>query len=207
MFDFANENGDDAPLCGIDEAGRGPLAGPMAMAGVIITKGISGLNDSKKLSEKRREGLFDEIVQSCVFHLVIFDNTEIDRKGLSACLKEGLEDIRDVMAGYTDRFLFDGRSNYGAYGIATMVKADAKVKEVSAASIVAKVFRDRMMRRYAALYRDYGFERNKGYGTRGHLAAIEKHGFTPLHRRSFSISRLVTANSHHDDRSLFETDQ
>ena len=123
-------------LCGIDEAGRGPLAGPLVMAGVILHNEISGLNDSKKLSEKKRESLFDLILENSTFHIVRFDATQIDALGISICLAGGLRDIMQNL-GEAD-YLFDGNSTFGVSGLRTLIKADALIPEVSAASILAK---------------------------------------------------------------------
>ncbi|WP_456432085.1 ribonuclease HII [Nitratifractor sp.] len=177
-------------LCGIDEAGRGPLAGPLVMAGVILLGRIYKITDSKRLDGKTRERLFERIVERSRYHLVIFDNGEIDRYGISGCLRRGLREIHQVLGGEGIGFLFDGNSNYGVEGIATMVKADQKIREVGAASILAKVTRDRIMLRLAEEFPCYGFERHKGYGTRDHLEAIRRCGLSPVHRRSFSYAKV-----------------
>ncbi len=189
LFDFDENSEDDFTLCGIDEAGRGPLAGPLVVAGVILQRRINGLGDSKVLTEKRRESLYDRILERSRFHLVVTDNDAIDGDGLSACLRRSLEEIVSVLGGEGVRFLFDGNSGYGVPGIRTLVKADAKVREVGAASILAKVTRDRIMLRYAEEFPGYGFEHHKGYGTKEHLEAIERLGYCPIHRRSFRIRR------------------
>jgi len=175
-------------LCGIDEAGRGPLAGPLVMAGVILTTRIEGLMDSKKLSEKRREALYPKILEVSRHHLAVFSSNEIDDWGISECLHRGLEQIKAALPGA--KYLFDGNSTFGVEGIDTMVKADAKIGEVSAASILAKVTRDRMMNRYATVYPQYGFEKHKGYGTVAHVEAMRRYGRSPLHRYSFRVKAL-----------------
>lgn len=175
-------------LCGIDEAGRGPLAGPLVMAGVILHKSIKGLNDSKKLSEKKRELLFDEIITKTAYHIVRFGPLQIDELGLSACLKMGLEEIMRLL--HADDFLFDGNSTFGVNGLRTMVKADALIPEVSAASILAKVTRDREMVELSHHYGQYGFEGHKGYGTSAHIEAIRRHGYCDIHRQSFKLKSL-----------------
>jgi len=187
LFDEMQEEEGKWLLCGIDEAGRGPLAGPLVMAGVILTSRVYKLADSKMLSETEREKLYERIVQRSRHHLVIIEAQRIDAEGLSLCLRRGLEEIVEVLGADNVRFLFDGNSNYGVSRIATQVKADAKVREVSAASILAKVTRDRLMLRYAERWPQYGFERHKGYGTRTHLEAIARYGYCPIHRRSFRI--------------------
>lgn len=175
-------------LCGIDEAGRGPLAGPLVMAGVILIKPISGLNDSKKLSEKMRETLFELILTNAEYKIVRFSAQQIDTLGLSACLKMGLEEILDCLSA--DDYLFDGNSKFGVSGLRTLVKADALIPEVSAASILAKVTRDREMIEIDPLYPHYGFALHKGYGTCAHVQAIKEYGYSDIHRKSFKLKSL-----------------
>jgi len=172
-------------LCGIDEAGRGPLAGPLVMAGVCLDTPIEGLDDSKKLTERRREALYETIVAHARWHIVTIEVVDIDADGLSASLRRGLEAILHAIEA--ERYLFDGPTTFGVAGLECLVKADAKVAEVAAASILAKVTRDRLMRDMAARYPEYGFEKHKGYGTRAHLDAIARHGLSPIHRKSFRI--------------------
>ncbi len=178
-------------LCGIDEAGRGPLAGPLVVAGVILLQRINGLQDSKKLDAKRRERLYERILERSRHHLVVIEAAEIDGHGISWCLRKALEEIVAVLGGPGVRFLFDGNSRYGVREITTMVKADGKIREVSAASILAKVTRDRIMQEQAQIYPQYGFEQHKGYGTAEHLEAIERYGLCPIHRRSFHVKKLA----------------
>jgi len=175
-------------LCGIDEAGRGPIAGSLVMAGVILNKEIPGLNDSKVLSEKKRERLFPLILENSLYHIIAFSAQEIDEKGISKCLAEGLKSIMSHLQ--SDDFLFDGNTTFGVSGLRTMVKADAKIPEVSAASILAKVTRDREMVEFAKFYTEYGFEGHKGYGTAAHVEAIKKHGYCDIHRKSFKLKAL-----------------
>ncbi len=172
-------------LCGIDEAGRGPLAGDLVMAGVILINPIDGLMDSKKISQKRREELYPKIIKNSRYHIISFSPKEIDEIGLSSCLNRGLESIQESLDA--DIYLFDGNQTFGVLGITTMVKADTKVAEVSAASILAKVTHDRAIIQASKLYPNYGFERHKGYGTKAHIEAIKKHGYCDIHRRSFKI--------------------
>ena len=173
-------------LCGIDEAGRGPIAGALVMAGVVLIKNIDGLNDSKKLTEKKREKLYELIKNSSKYFIYEVNAAKIDEIGLSKAIKEGLEAIKNYF-GEDVNFLFDGNSSFGVDGISTLVKADAKVKAVSAASILAKVYRDRQMVEYSKIYPQYGFEKHKGYGTKAHINAIEEYGYCKIHRRSFKI--------------------
>lgn len=175
-------------LCGIDEAGRGPLAGPLMIAGVILHKPIEGLNDSKKLSEKKREQLFDIICANASYHIAHFSAEQIDDLGLSECLATGLREIINTL-GEAD-YLYDGNSKFGVSQIRTMVKADATVPEVSAASILAKVTRDREMIMLASQYPQYGFAKNKGYGSDAHIQAIRRYGYSEIHRKTFKLKAL-----------------
>lgn len=178
LDDFSN-------FCGIDEAGRGPIAGPLVVAGVILQHPIDGLADSKKLSEKRRESLFEKIQKNSKYYIHTIEAAKIDEIGLSKALQESLLAIKDFFK--VNDYLFDGNSTFGVSGITTMVKADTKVASVSAASILAKVSRDRVMVEQSKIYPEYGFEKHKGYGTKAHIEAISKFGYTPIHRRSFKI--------------------
>ncbi len=181
-------NKKEIQLCGIDEAGRGPLAGPLVIVGVILTEKVDGLMDSKKLSEKQREMLYPQIINASRYHIAVFTNTQIDEQGISYCLHEGLEQIKISLPDVP--YLFDGNSTFGVGGIETMVKADAKIPEVSAASILAKVTRDRMMKDYALDYPKYGFEKHKGYGTVVHVEAIRRYGRCTIHRYTFRVKAL-----------------
>lgn len=176
------------PLCGIDEAGRGPLAGPLTIAGVILHQPISGLNDSKKLTEKKREALYERICQNSTYYIARFDAEQIDELGISKCLASGLREIIDAL-GEAD-YLYDGNSKFGVSGIRTMVKADATIPEVSAASILAKVTRDREMLELSPLYPKYGFADHKGYGTASHIEAIRLYGHCDIHRKTFKLKAL-----------------
>jgi len=175
-------------LCGIDEAGRGPLAGDLVMAGVILTGEVKGLMDSKVLSEKRREELYETIIENSLHHIVSFSPKEIDSNGLSACLAKGLESIQENLKAQI--YLFDGNQTFGVLGISTMVKADSKIAEVSASSILAKVTHDRAIIKASKKFPLYGFEKHKGYGTKAHIEAIKEHGYCKIHRRSFNIKNL-----------------
>ncbi|MBV5279386.1 MAG: ribonuclease HII [Campylobacteraceae bacterium] len=176
-------------LCGIDEAGRGCLAGPLVVAGVILNETIIGLNDSKILSEKQRDTLFPIIQAKSSYKIIFCDNEMVDNQGLSACLKYAIETIKEHFQGHD--ILMDGNCSFGVQGIATMVKADAKVPEVSAASILAKVSRDAYMYDIAALYPLYEFEKHKGYGSALHVNRIKTFGYSKIHRKSFKIKSLA----------------
>lgn len=175
-------------LCGIDEAGRGPLAGPLVVAGVVLKKEISGLNDSKILSPKKREALFDEILDNSYSHIVFICNETIDNKGLSYCLKHSILEIMQTINAKA--YLMDGNTTFGINNLQCKIKADATVKEVSAASILAKVSRDRYMHNIAKDFPQYDFEQHKGYGTKAHIESIKTFGYSPLHRKSFKLKAL-----------------
>ena len=181
-----NLNFDNSTLCGIDEAGRGPIAGPLVVAGVMLKRDIKGLADSKKLSAKRRKELYEIIKNSSKYYIYQVDANQIDKYGLSRALKESLEAIKEFFGDV--EYLFDGNSSFGVSGIRTLIKADTKVTAVSAASILAKVYRDSLMEKYAKKYPNYGFEKHKGYGTKAHINAIKEYGYCPIHRKSFKIN-------------------
>jgi len=172
-------------LCGIDEAGRGPFAGPMCIAGVVLKNDIEKLNDSKKLSEKKREELFDIIKENSIYHIVMISNKLIDDMGLSGCLKIAIEEIMENISA--KEYLMDGNTTFGIENLKSLIKADATIKEVSAASILAKVTRDRYMIEVAKKYPEYSFDKHKGYGTKVHKDAIREHGFCEIHRISYNI--------------------
>ncbi|MGH2267727.1 ribonuclease HII [Campylobacter taeniopygiae] len=177
----------DENLIGIDEAGRGALAGPMMMAACKLNKKIDGLCDSKKLSEKKREELYEIIIQNSNYLILAFSSEQIDTLGLSTCLKTGLMLIKRHFKTYF-HFLYDGNTNFGISGIKTLVKADAKILQVSAASILAKVSKDRVMNFLAKEFPYYEFEKNKAYGTKTHRELIAKFGTCKLHRKSFKLT-------------------
>lgn len=177
-------------LCGIDEAGRGPLAGPLVVAGVILEKEILGLNDSKVLSEKKREKLFDEIKEKSKYHIVFKSAKEIDDFGISFCLKSSILEIMEKLQEFSDNFLIDGNTNFGIQNLQKEIKADAKYPCVSAASILAKVSRDRFMDSISSQYPNYNFEKHKGYGTKAHIEAIREFGRSDIHRFSFKLKAL-----------------
>lgn len=174
-----------AKLVGIDEAGRGALAGPMMMAACRLRCELPELEDSKKLSEKRREQFYELIIQSSDFLILAFSNEQIDNLGLSLCLKKGLEVIK--LHFERSFLLYDGNTNFGVGGIKTLIKADSLVKEVSAASILAKVSRDRVMKELSKDFPHYEFEKHKAYGTKRHKELIAKFGACRIHRKSFKL--------------------
>ena len=182
-------------LCGIDEAGRGPLAGPLVVAGVILEKDILGLNDSKVLSEKKREKLFDEIKEKSKYHIVFKSAKEIDDFGISFCLKSSILEIMEQLQEFSNNFLMDGNTNFGIQNLQKEIKADAKYAQVSAASILAKVSRDRFMDEISPLYANYNFHKHKGYGTKAHIEVIRKFGRSDIHRFSFKLKALGETES------------
>lgn len=177
-------------LCGIDEAGRGPIAGPLVVAGVVLIEDIKGLNDSKILSEKKREVLFDEIKIKSKYHIVFTSAKVIDEIGLSACLKNSIMEIMEKLESHCDEFLMDGNTSFGIKSLNWKIKADATVAQVSAASILAKVSRDRYMIEINDKYSNYNFSKHKGYGTKAHIEAIKKFGRSDEHRVSFKLKAL-----------------
>ena len=175
-------------LCGIDEAGRGPLAGDLVMAGCILHGSIDGLDDSKKLTAKKREALYDIIIKNSTYHIVKFSAKDIDNNGISACLKKGLIEILNTLKA--DAYLFDGNQTYGVKNLTTMIKADGKIAQVSAASILAKVTHDKDILQQAKKYPQYHFEKHKGYGTKLHVEMIKKYGYCEIHRKTYKIKAL-----------------
>lgn len=175
-------------LCGIDEAGRGPIAGDLVIAGCILNSHVAGLNDSKKLSEKKREALYEVIIKNSTYHIVKFSANEIDESGISTCMKIGLQEIMKNLT--CKEYLFDGNSNFGISGLPTMIKADGKIAQVSAASILAKVTHDRNIIKDAKRYPQYQFEKHKGYGTALHVEMIKKYGYCEIHRKSYRLKAL-----------------
>ncbi|MCW1864420.1 ribonuclease HII [Campylobacter jejuni] len=176
----------DINLIGIDEAGRGALAGPMMMAACKLNKKLDGLCDSKKLSEKKREELYEIIIKNSNYLILAFSSEQIDALGLSTCLKTGLKLIKNHFKA-ENNFLYDGNTNLGINGIKTQIKADTSILQVSAASILAKVSKDRVMNFLAKDFPCYEFEKNKAYGTKAHKELIAKFGICKLHRKSFKL--------------------
>ena len=187
-------------ICGIDEAGRGPLAGPVVVASVIMPEGsmIEGVNDSKKVSEKKREKLYEQIIDEAVAYGVgIIDQNEIDRinilnatkEGLILCIKELEKDLKEKNRGIEkpEIILVDALTKIDTDHIPyqSIIKGDAKSYSIAAASIIAKVTRDRIMRQWDEVYPEYGFAKHKGYGTAMHISAIKQYGICPLHRKTF----------------------
>ena len=191
MLKYENEAYDNGYLhvCGVDEAGRGPLCGPVVAAAVILDKNahLEGVNDSKKLSEKKREKIFDEIMQNAVaVGIGISDVEVIEEINILTATKEAMKEAISNLSIQPDFVLIDGNQNINIdIDRKTVISGDALSESIAAASIVAKVTRDRMLREYDKEYPEYGFAKHKGYGTKMHIEAIKKYGLTPIHRPSF----------------------
>lgn len=177
-------------IAGIDEAGRGPLAGPVVVASVIMPKNsmIEGVNDSKKISEKKREKLYDLILEEAIsYGIGIIYQDEIDEINILQATKKGLTEAVGKMQIKPEFIIVDALTGIDTLGIpyTSIVKGDAKCYSISSASIIAKVTRDRIMREWDKVYPEYGFESHKGYGTAKHISALKEYGPCPIHRRSF----------------------
>ena len=177
-------------ICGIDEAGRGPLAGPVVVASVILPKNsmIEGINDSKKVSEKKREKLYDLIIEEAISYGVgIIGQDEIDDINILNATKKGLTLSLQELTKRPDLIIVDALSKINTLGIPyeSIIKGDAKCYSISAASIIAKVTRDRIMREWDKVFPQYGFATHKGYGTSAHINAIKEYGICPIHRKTF----------------------
>lgn len=178
-------------ICGIDEAGRGPLAGPVVVAGVIMPKDsmIEGVNDSKKVSEKKREKLYDLILEEAIsYSVAIIGQDIIDEINILNATKQGVTQVVEGLDIIPDLILVDALTHINTKGVPyeSIIKGDAKCYNIAAASIIAKVTRDRIMRQWDEIYPQYGFINHKGYGTAKHIAAIKEYGLCPIHRRSFT---------------------
>ena len=176
-------------ICGTDEAGRGPLCGPVAAAAVILPRGfiIPGLNDSKKLSEKKREELFGIITENAVSYAIeLVDNTVIDEINILAAAQLAMRRSIEKLTPFPDLALVDGNiaRDFPCRAV-TVVKGDAISPSIAAASILAKVTRDRLCIEHDAMYPEYGIAKHKGYPTADHMEAVRKYGPSPIHRLSF----------------------
>lgn len=176
-------------ICGVDEAGRGPLAGPVCAAAVILPRSldIPGLNDSKKLSEKKREELFDVICREAAAYGIAFaDVEEIERLNILNATFLAMNRAIAKLGVMPELALIDGNRNTGIeINSRCIVKGDSKCADIAAASILAKVTRDRYMYEMAEKYPQYHFDKHKGYGTKLHYEAIREFGPSPIHRMSF----------------------
>lgn len=186
-----NKNSNIEYICGIDEAGRGPLAGPVVVASVIMSRDsmIEGVNDSKKVSEKKREEIYQKIVEEAISYGVgIIDQDKIDEINILNATKLGLTTSIKELKVKPNIILVDALKGIDTLGIPyeSIIKGDAKTYSIAAASIIAKVTRDRIMRQWDEIYPMYGFEKHKGYGTAAHIQAIKEYGLCPIHRKSFT---------------------
>lgn len=182
-------------IAGVDEAGRGPLAGPVCAAAVILPEDliIEGINDSKKLTEKNREQLFDVICEKAVAYAIEFVSPDVIdqiniKQATSLAMHNAVQNL-DIMADYVivdgnDKIPYDIPYEY-------VVKGDAKSQTIAAASILAKVSRDRLMVELDDEFPEYGFKKHKGYGTKVHCEAIQKYGILPIHRKSFMTDKVL----------------
>ena len=183
-------------VAGVDEAGRGPLAGPVSVAAVILPRGLflPKLNDSKKLSAKVREELYDAIQEKAIaVSSVLVDAKTIDRVNIFQATMNGMYEAIFGLAPQPQKVLIDAvHLEKLPMPEASIIHGDAKSASIAAASIIAKVTRDRLMMQYDAMYPEYGFAKHKGYGTAEHLAALQKYGPCPIHRQSFEPIRSMT---------------
>lgn len=176
-------------IAGIDEAGRGPLAGPVVVAGVIMPLNdsdiIEGVNDSKKLSAKKRDLLYDLIMERALdVQVAIIDNETIDRDNILNATKSGMKKCIDGFK-QVDRVLIDAVNLDAKVPTLSIIHGDALSYSIAAASIIAKVTRDRLMLEYHEKYPQYNFAKHKGYGTAEHISLLKEHGPCPIHRRTF----------------------
>ena len=177
-------------ICGIDEAGRGPLAGPVVVGAVIMPQNsfIEGVNDSKKVAEKKREKIYEQIIEEAISYSVgIVDQRKIDEINILNATKLGLKIAVEGLKTRPDVILVDALNHIDTCGIPyiSVVKGDAKNYSIAAASIIAKVTRDRIMREFDEAYPIYGFAKHKGYGTAEHIRVLKENGPCILHRKSF----------------------
>ena len=177
-------------ICGIDEAGRGPLAGPVVVGAAILPKNsfIEGVNDSKKVSEKKREILYEKITEEAIAWSVgIIDQKMIDEVNILNATKLGVTESLTKLKKKPELILVDALQNMDTLGInyKSIIKGDAKCYCIAAASVIAKVTRDRIMRQWDEVFPEYGFAKHKGYGTKTHIEAIKQYGICPLHRKTF----------------------
>ena len=182
-------------VCGVDEAGRGPLAGPVCAAAVILPPGleIPGLNDSKKLTGKKRRELYDIMIEQAVSYGIAFaSEQEIDEINILQATFLAMERAMQKLSPQPELALIDGnRTKDFGLPVRTIVKGDSLSASIAAASILAKVTRDRLMEEYDAQYPQYGFAQHKGYGTQAHYEALRAYGPCPAHRRLFIRSAFA----------------
>ena len=189
MLDY-EKNFSEKLIAGIDEAGRGPLAGPVVCACVIMPMGeddiIDGINDSKQLSEKKREFLYDKIIEKAIsYSIVEIDKDKIDEINIYQATRLGMKLALEGLKVKPERVLIDAMKIETSLPQNNIIKGDTLSYNIAAASILAKVYRDRLMVKYDKIYPQYGFAKHKGYGTKSHYEALKKYGKTQIHRESF----------------------
>jgi ribonuclease HII len=191
MLVYENELNDQGfnYVCGVDEAGRGPLCGPVVTAAVILKKDvyIEGINDSKKLTEKKRELLYDKIIENCLsYNITCCDVDIIEDINILNATKLSMKNSVEGLSIKTDYVLIDGNQKIDIKtNQKTIVSGDSKSLSIAAASILAKVYRDRLLLEYDKKYPEYNFAKHKGYGTKEHIENIKKYGLCEIHRNSF----------------------
>lgn len=177
-------------IVGTDEVGRGPLAGPVVAAAVVLPRGVEilGINDSKKLSEKRREALAEEIkAKALAYNIAEVSSAEIDRVNILHAAERAMKEAVEALP-FGDYLLVDGQNQLDVrLPVRNLIGGDSISISIAAASIIAKVYRDHLMVQLDSVYPQYNFAQNKGYGTADHYAALQKYGPSPVHRRSFRL--------------------
>lgn len=195
MYAFDNQYKSESRkiIAGIDEAGRGPLAGPVVAAAVILPEElIDGLNDSKKISEKKRESLFEVIQQKAIVGVGILPEKVIDKLNIYHATKLAMLHAVEKLSTRPDFILIDGNMGIDSeINHEPVVKGDSKSASIAAASIIAKVTRDRIMYELHEKYPDYGFDKHKGYPTKVHIESLKEFGASPVHRRSYGPVKKV----------------
>ena len=190
MFDYENEYKKFGLVAGIDEAGRGPFAGPVVCACVIMPleedKIIEGINDSKKLSAKKREFLYEKIKENAIsYSIYVIDEKKIDEINILQATKLGMKKALESLNIVPNTVLIDAVKIDTDINQVPIIKGDSLSYNIAAASILAKVYRDKLMEEYAREYPLYNFEKHKGYGTKEHILLLRKYGKCPIHRNSF----------------------
>lgn len=178
-------------ILGVDEAGRGPMAGPLVVGGVIFPEDFydERINDSKKLTEKKREALYDFIIENALaYQIEVLSVEEVDTLNVYEASRTGMKRIVESLE---PDFTLSDAMPLGDIPHLSIIKGDAKSLSIGAASILAKVTRDRIMKEYGKQYPEYGFEKHKGYVTKAHKETLEKYGVTPIHRKSFAPVQKV----------------
>jgi len=185
-------------IAGIDEVGRGPLAGPVVSCAIILPKGyfLPGLTDSKKISEKKRDYYYERLIKDAIsYGIGIVDVSEIDKFNIYSCTKKAMIKAVNNLTKKPDHLLIDAMSLELNIPQTSIIKGDQKSKSIAAASIIAKVTRDRYMEKLAEKCPEYHFDKNKGYGTKEHFAALNEYGPSIYHRKSFSpIKEMIESN-------------